>query len=195
MRLRHGPPTLGKDSIRPVDPSGNISTFAGPGPFESPIGIAIDTTGDIYLGARGARVIRKIDASGVVTTIAGDRPAWRQRRREAAATAAKLSTREAIAVDAAGNVYFVDADNSYRIRRIDADGTITTVAGNGKSATAGDGGPATEASLDNAQEGLVVSPAGDLYVSTGQRIRHIDAQGNIRPRHRKHGAGHRTPVR
>ena len=91
---------------------------------------------------------------------------------------AQLNLPEAIAVDDTGNVFFADTGNN-RIRRIDPAGIITTVAGDGTAASAGDGGPATEASLDHPQEGLVVDASGALYVTEGQRIRRIDPDGTI----------------
>ena len=167
----------GNDSIRLVDPTGTISTFAGPGPFQSPIGLAIDAAGNLYRRRPGRAHGAQGRHRGVVTTIAGTgQPGFSGDGGPAAE--AQLDNPEAIAVDGAGNVFFDDTDND-RIRRIDPAGIITTVAGNGTAASTGDGGPATAASLDHPQEGLVVDPSGALYVTEGQRIRRIDPDGTI----------------
>jgi len=167
----------GNDSIRLVDPTGTISTFVGPGPFQSPIGLSIDAAGNLYVGDRDAHMVRRVDTAGVVTTIAGTgQPGFGGDG--GPATEAQLDEPEAIAVDGAGNVFFDDTGNS-RVRRIDPAGIITTVAGDGTAASTGDGGPATAASLDHPQEGLVVDPSGALYVTEGQRIRRIDPDGTI----------------
>src|SRR5581483_3654137 len=80
-------------------------------------------------------------------------------------------------VDAAGNIYFND-DLNYRTRRIAANGTITTVAGNGVAAFAGDGGAATSASL-NGNFGVAVDTSGNLFIadSMNNRIREVYMAG------------------
>jgi hypothetical protein len=78
--------------------------------------------------------------------------------------------------DAQGNIYF--ADSRYVIRRIRNDGTIDTVAGNGISSIAGDGGPATAASLGGPAK-LTSDGAGTLYFLDYARIRQVDSSGNI----------------
>jgi sugar lactone lactonase YvrE len=167
----------GNASLRLVDATGTISTFAGPGPFHSPIGIAIDAAGDILVGDRDSHLVRRVDPHGVVTTMAGTGVAGFSGD-GGPATLAQLDNPEAVAVDAAGNVYVADTEND-RIRRIDPAGIITTVAGNGTAASTGDGGPAIEASVDHPQEGLVVGPDGALYVTEGQRVRRIGPDGII----------------
>ena len=82
-----------------------------------------------------------------------------------------------IRTDDAGNLYVVDSQN-FRIRKIDPAGTITTIAGNGVSAAAGDNGPATDASL-RAPRAVAVDDAGNLYVIDGDLIRQIDPAGMI----------------
>jgi DNA-binding beta-propeller fold protein YncE len=81
--------------------------------------------------------------------------------------------------DAAGNLYFSDTFNN-RIRRVDARGVITTIAGNGQKAYSGDGGPATEAAL-NEPYGVVVDRAGNLYIADrlNRRVRRVDAASGV----------------
>ena len=104
-----------------------------------------------------------MDPNGVITTIAGTGVVGFSGD-GGPATMAQLDKPEAIAVDAAGNVFFDDTDND-RIRRIDTSGIITTVAGNGTAASTGDGGHATSAQLQD-PSGLVMDGDGVLYVSS-----------------------------
>ena len=85
-----------------------------------------------------------------------------------------------LAIDGEDNVFIGDYENS-RIRRVDPDGTITTVAGNGEVGTGGDGGPATEAQLESPY-GLDVDDAGNLYIADEENalIRIVDSAGIIR---------------
>jgi DNA-binding beta-propeller fold protein YncE len=96
------------------------------------------------------------------------------------AKAALLNGPFDIAFDAAGNLYFTDTFNN-RIRRVDArSGIISTLAGNGEAGYAGDGGPATEASL-NEPYGIVLDRAGNIFVADrlNRRVRRIDAGSGI----------------
>ena len=81
--------------------------------------------------------------------------------------------------DRAGNLYFSDTFNN-RIRRVDTRGIITTIAGNGEKAYSGDGGPATEAAL-NEPYGVVVDRAGNLYIADrlNRRVRRVDAATGV----------------
>jgi hypothetical protein len=95
------------------------------------------------------------------------------------ATSARINNPAHLAVDAAGNVYIVDTYNQ-RIRKVAADGTISTVAGNGISAFAGDGGPATAASINEAN-GVAVDEDGNIFIadSFNQRIRKVNASDGL----------------
>jgi uncharacterized protein (TIGR03437 family) len=93
------------------------------------------------------------------------------------ATSAVLLAPASIGLDAAGNVFFADP-HDHRVRRIGSDGVIRTVAGSGESGYSGDGGLATETSL-NQPSGLAVEPAGSFYVTCNDRIRRIDPSGRI----------------
>ena len=95
------------------------------------------------------------------------------------ATAASLSQPVFVAADAAGNVYIVDQNNN-RIRKVDAQGTISTFAGNGTQGFGGDGGPATSATL-NLPTGVFPDGLGNVFIADvgNGRIRKVDTTGTI----------------
>src|SRR5208282_5388812 len=96
-----------------------------------------------------------------------------------AATNASLAHPENVTVDAGGNVFIGDFNNN-RIRKVDTNGIITTVAGNGTNGFSGDGGPATNASL-SIPSGMAVDPSANLFLGdTGNnRVRQVSASGVI----------------
>ena len=166
-----------------------ITTFAGDGQADfdgdgsaarraklnKPEGVAVDPDGNIVIADTGNRRIRRVDAqANSISTIAGD-----GRRGHAGdggpATDASLVVPRRVAVDADGNVFISDA-LGHRIRAIKSDGTITTVAGDGIIEFAGDGGPATSASL-NRPLGMTLDAVGNLYFADNHnnRIRVIAA--------------------
>jgi sugar lactone lactonase YvrE len=145
--------------------------------IDSPTGIALDASSNLYLADTHNHRIRAINAStGVITTIAGTgSPGFSGDT--TAATAANLALPHGLTSDSAGNLYLADTAN-HRIRRIDATtGIITTVVGDGTQAFAGDNGPPTAASLDS-PTATTLSPASNLTLSdTGnQRIRQVVTQ-------------------
>ena len=177
--------------IRRIDSSGTIATIAGTGAGFSgddgpagvaqlryPRGIAVDGDGNLYIGDTGNHRIRWVDASGIITTIAGT---GRQgfSGDNGLAVDARLLTPERVAVDAAGSVYITDTWN-HRIRRVDPSGTITTIAGTGELGKSGDNGPAVAAQFSYPQ-GVAADGNGNLYIAdTGNhRIRRVDATGTI----------------
>ncbi len=180
----------GNQRIRKVDPSGNISTFAGGGDalgdggpaiqarLGSPAGVAVDAAGNLYIAVTTNSSIRRVDPSGTITTIAGI-GRWGYSGDGGPAIKAALHAPSDVAVDTAGNLYIAD-ENNHRIRRVDSSGTISTVAGTGERGFAGDGGPAVEAQLDNPR-GVAVDAAGNLYIADQQnhRIRRVDSSGTI----------------
>jgi internalin A len=173
-----------------VDPSGDFSTVAGTGRtgFSGDGGpaveaklrhiwdVALDAEGNLYISADNR--IRMVDTSGIITTIAGTAvPGFSGDQGPAAA--AQLDSPHGIAVDPEGNVVLIDAQNQ-RIRRIDAQGVITTIGGNGQVGFSGDGGPATDARI-NTPEQLWVDDEGNIYIAdtNNRRVRRIGADGVI----------------
>jgi len=179
---------LSSETVRKVDVNtGLISTIAGGGVqvgvdigdggpatsafLFSPVGIAVDAAGDLYIVDPGNQDVRRVDAvTGIITTVAGGNrgpsaPPWGD---GGSATSAYLSVPSAIALDATGNLYIADTGlNS--VRKVNAvTGIITTYAGGGPDygTPHGDGGPATSAALV-APEALAVDAAGDLYIADG----------------------------
>jgi hypothetical protein len=146
--------------------------------LNDPIGVAIDRAGDILIADALYHRIRRVAADGTITTIAGNGiPSFLGDG--GPATEANLQYPSGVAVDHDGNVFIADAAN-HRIRRIDSDGTITTVAGTGASGFAGDGGPATAARLHK-PTGVAVSRRGELLIADeyNHRIRRVGPHGRI----------------
>jgi trimeric autotransporter adhesin len=183
--------------VRVVDAHGVVTTVAGSGPagvnlggyagdgelatrarLSEPVGIAVDERGNLFIADRDNAVVRKVDTHGIISTIAGTGTSGFSGD-AGAATKASLSDPEYVVVDRRGVVYFTDQINE-RIRMIDTNGVITTVAGTGEPGYSGDGGPAIEAMLDGPY-GLAIDPAGNLFVSdsSGARVRMIDTNGVI----------------
>jgi hypothetical protein len=129
-----------------------------------PNGVALDAAGNLYIADSFYPVIREVNAvTGVISTVAGN-GATGYMGDGGAAISAELNWPTGIALDAAGNLYIADTNNSV-IREVNlATGVITTVAGNGTPGYNGDGGPATSAELSNPQ-GVVVDAAGNLYLT------------------------------
>lgn len=162
--------------IRIVNTAGIISTFAGNGGLghsgdggpatAAAIGIpeylTFDGAGNLYFTDLSNNVVRKINSSGIISTIAGLGTAGYSGD-GGPATAAELNGAMGIAIDGAGNV-FVGDNNNNRVRKINASGIISTYAGNGTPAFGGDGGVATAAMLKKPQ-GVATDGAGNLYIS------------------------------
>ena len=146
--------------------------------MNDPIGVAIDRDGNILIADALYHRIRRVTPDGTITTIAGNGiPSFLGDG--GPATAANLQYPTGVALDHDGNVFIADAAN-HRIRRIDPDGTITTVAGTGGAGFAGDGGPATEARLHK-PTGVAVSRKGELFIADeyNHRIRRVGPHGRI----------------
>jgi hypothetical protein len=146
--------------------------------MNDPIGVAVDRAGNIVIADALYHRIRRVTADGTITTIAGNGiPSfWGD---GGPATEANLQYPTGVALDHDGNVFIADAAN-HRIRRIDPDGTITTVAGTGGAGFAGDGGPATEAQLHK-PTGVAVTRKGELFIADeyNHRIRRVGPHGRI----------------
>lgn len=177
--------------VRKVSTSGIISTFAGNGTAGysgdggaatdasiSPTAVAVDRSGNVYVVDNRNNVVRKIDGSGTINTIAGDGTGG-YTGDGAAASAAELNRPSGIAIDTAGNIFISDSRN-FVVRKINTSGVISTYAGSGTAGSTGDGGAASSATF-NRPGALAVKTDGTLYVADGQSnvIRAISASGTI----------------
>ena len=174
--------------IRKVNAAGAIATLVGGavndgglgvfGLLNAPAGVARDNAGNTYIADTDNNRVRKVDANGIITTIAGTGVTGFSGD-GGAAIGAQLSTPQAVTLDGSGNLYIADIGNS-RIRKVDTSGNITTIAGNGGPGHTGDGGPATEAQIGTAY-GLAVDSSGNLYApdSSNNIVRKIDSSGII----------------
>ena len=180
--------------IRKVALDGTISTVAGMGEngysgdngpaveaeLSSPSGIAVDGDGNLYIADTGNSRIRKVDTTGIITTVAGKSDYGKFEGEGIPAVNAELYNPSAIAIDSSGNLYIADTYNN-RIRKVDANGIISTVAGSsGTEGYSGDGGPAVNAQL-NEPEGVTVDGSGNLYIADtdNNRIRKVNPNGII----------------
>jgi sugar lactone lactonase YvrE len=180
--------------VRKVDTKGVITTVAGNrtigysgdggkainARMAHPFDVVLDAAGNLYLADEGlanAR-IRKVDTNGIITTFAGNGMAGYSGD-GGAATSASLGQPVGLALDAFGNLYIADNSNE-RVRKVNPNGIITTVAGNGTSGYSGDGGAATSASF-NTLRGVAVDAAGSLYIAdhVNNRVRKVARNGII----------------
>ncbi len=181
---------IGNNRVRKVTPAGVITTVAGNGvagyngdniPATSaslygPIGVAIDSSGNLYIAEQNNERIRKVTASGVITTVAGNGVAG-YNGDNIPATSASLDDPFDVAVDSFGNLYIADYYN-YRVRKVTASGVITTVAGNGiGDYFYGTNIPATSASLFPSS--VTIDIGGNLYIadSTNDLVRKVTPAG------------------
>ncbi len=141
-------------------------------------GIAIGPKGNIYISHRSQNRIRKIDQNGIVTTISGNGRAGFSGD-EGPAINASLNFPAGLAFDSTGNLYIADRNN-HRVRKIDPDGIITTIAGNGIPDYSGDNMKATETSLHFPSD-VAIDKSGQIYISdrSNNRIRKVDTNGII----------------
>ncbi len=178
--------------IRKVTPNGVISTIAGNGvvgfsgdggpataaQLANPFGVAVDTSGKLYISDSGNARIREVTPDGIITTIAGNGTTGFSGD-GGPAIAAQLYIPRRMAVDDRGNLYVADLFNS-RIRKVTPDGVISTIAGNGKSGFSGDGGPAGAAQLF-VPSAVAVDGLGNLFIADegNSRIRKVTPDGVI----------------
>ena len=145
--------------------------------LNNPVSLAFGPDGAYYIADQNAHVIRKVDANGVITRFAGTGAGGYNGDNQPAVNA-MLHEPTGVAVDVAGNVYIADAANA-RIRKVDTNGAITTIAGTGVAGFSGDGPQtATQAQLQCPVR-LAFDGLGDLYVADqcNHRIRKIDGSG------------------
>ncbi|MBW7474827.1 cadherin-like beta sandwich domain-containing protein [Paenibacillus oenotherae] len=180
----------GNNKIRKVLTNGSIITVAGSGGYDysgdgdlatsaqlrSPSGVAVDVEGNLYIADKYNNRIRKVDTSGIISTIAGT-GGNDYSGDGGLAVAAQLSSPGGVAVDSEGNLYIADTSN-HRIRKVDADGIITTVAGSDDSGFSGDGGSAITARLYY-PDAVAADSHGNLYIADtyNNRIRKVDTSG------------------
>ena len=179
--------------IRKISTTGIITTIAGTdtagyngdnipataAQLNSPHFIAFDAAENLYICDYNNSRIRKIDGSGIITTIAGTGSTMGSPAEDSAATLASVHHPYGIAIDENGNIYFSD-ETANKVRRINPAGIVSTIAGNGHSNYNGDNIPATNAWLFNPC-GIAVDNSGNVYFADGNncRIRKIDNTGII----------------
>lgn len=182
----------GHNRIRRIDPSGTVATIAGTGDnafggddgqardanLNGPTGLHRDAGGHLYIADLRNNRIRKIDIRGIITTVAGSgKPGYSGDG--GLAVDASLTQPSGIWKDNNGNLYIADSGN-HRIRKVDPDGIITTVAGIGEPGYSGDDGPAADAVV-NVPRSPYMDGTGALYItdSGNHRIRKINEEGII----------------
>lgn len=182
------------NAVRMVTAStGNITTIAGTGTpgfagdndvatsatITQVHGLAVDSTGIVYISDTGNNRIRKVDAKGIITTFAGNGTNGFAGD-GAAASKAALGFPAGLALDSSGNLFVADYGNS-TVRKITSAGVISTVAGTGVWGSSGDGGPANKATLAS-PTAIALDAGGNIYIGDvgSNSIRKITTDGNIR---------------
>ncbi len=177
--------------------AGDINTFAGnqvtgagyqgdgspatASLLNNPIGLAMDSAGNLYIADTSNNAIRKVAPNGIITTVAGNgNPTGAYSGDGGLATQAQLNSPKAVAVDASGNLYIADTVNCV-IRMVEPNGIITTIAGNGVPGYFGDGAAATGANL--AFPSGVAVYGGKVYISDSQNnvVRMLTPQAQNNP--------------
>ena len=178
----------GNHIIRKISSAGVVTTLAGSAGiigitdgngalarFSGPNGVAVDSTGNVYVADTNSSTIRKITAAGVVTTLAGSPGSVGLTN--GTGTAARFSVPFDVAVDSAGNVYVSDHGN-HAIRKITPDGVVTTLAGSGSAGNSDGSGTAASFKFPT---GVAVDSAGNVFVADtdNQVIRQITPAGAV----------------
>jgi len=173
-----------------VTPGGTITLAAGRGTTSPgdggpatgaqlawPLGVAADSNGNFYIADLETFSVRKVNASGTISTVAGNGSPYFGEG--GPATIAGMWYSSGIAVDPAGNLYICDPV-AQRVYKVTPAGIITTVAGNGTKGYSGDNGPAASAQL-NSPEAVAVDASGNVYIAddSNNRIRKVTPAGII----------------
>jgi sugar lactone lactonase YvrE len=176
--------------IRKIASSGIVTTIAGNGTagysgdggpalqasLYYPTAVAADSSGNIYIADSSNAGIRKVDPSGIIRTVAGNQvPGFSGDG--GLATSAQIGTSASgVVPDDNGNFYIADTQNA-RVRKVDANGIITTYAGNGSFQISGDGGPATAAGIGPVSSLLL--RGNHLYITSSADILAVDLTTQI----------------
>ena len=180
------------NKIRKVTSTGIITTFAGTGSggssgdggaatsaqLNSPVGMSVDISGNVYFADYSNNKIRMVSSIGIITTIAGT-GAVGSSGDGGAATSAQLCFPRGVSVDISGNVYIADTFNN-KIRMVTSKAIITTFAGTGTFGSGGDGGAAISAQLSNTY-GVSLDISGNVYITdtNNHKIRMVTSTGII----------------
>lgn len=179
----------GNNAIRRISPAGEVATVAGPAAvagstdgsgaaaqFNTPFGIAADTSGNLIVADMGNHTLRRITPAGVVTTLAGT--AGTPGLADGSGSAAGFNTPTGVAADQNGNVYVADTGN-HAIRKVTAAGVVTTLAGTPGTMGSADGTGA--AAQFNSPTGIAADAAGNVYVAdTGNHtVRKVTPRGEV----------------
>jgi sugar lactone lactonase YvrE len=174
------------NKIRKITPNGVVTTLAGTGAegstdgtgtsasFASPSGVAVDSSGNVYVADYYNHKIRKISPSGVVSTLAGS---GEYGSTDGIGTDASFAYPRGVAVDASENVYVADTNNN-KIRKITRTAVVSTLAGSGREGS-------TDGTASNATfflpDGIVVDASGNVYVAGNEnhKIRKITPTGVV----------------
>ncbi len=162
--------------------SGLISTIAGNGTagyvadggaatateINFPSGVAVDGSGNVYIADQGNNRIRKVNGSGIISTIAGTGTGG-YTSDGISAVSSEINSPSSITLDGSGNIYIADTYNN-RVRKVNGSGIISTIAGNGTAGYTGDGFAATTAEIDSAVD-VTVDASGNVYIA--------DANNNV----------------
>lgn len=181
--------------------TGNIEKFAGDGSrsfagdggdakvakLDLPVSCAVDAAGNTFIVDQANQIIRKVDPAGMISTYAGTprTPGFGGDGGPAGGAMINLPASQSappvgrMDIDSAGNLYFCDTTNN-RVRKIDTNGVITTIAGSDVRGFSGDGGPATSAKLSWPSD-VAVGPDGDIFIADTRNsvIRKVDTHGVI----------------
>ncbi len=183
---------MGNNRIRKVATNGIITTVAGTNTsgysgdglaataaaLRQPYGVCLDGAGNLYIGDSGNNRIRRVGTNGLISTVAGNGAATNSVD-GIPATSGGLPSPAQLSFDAAGNLLVAES-TTHVLRKIDTNGMVSTLAGNGTAGYAGDGGSAMSARLNHPNQ-VVADVLGNLYLADtyNDRIRRVDPAGFI----------------